>query len=349
MNHCIFHGCTSKRSPLRWTLAVAWLVGGLILFFTGCSNDDENVVQTAPDDGYAAQLQDLQAYMAWAKADYTTYPTNRDLLGDAHEGNTPLRVREVWANQDLSISDSAYPRETIIVKETHGWTDSGDRTWPDMGGVLAMVKRGGEFNPSGGGWEYFILSNDVSQIMERGTNVMNGMCMACHSAATVAGGKDYVFAHPSAADVIPSGAEWDFIANRMSWDRVDSTYGPDPFLFGMHGQTEDFSREIYRWQTAVRATDGQFPVGTLLLKSASTVDSTGQRHYPPLGGITAMVKRGAGFDAANGDWEWFMFSHEDSSVARGNGTMMNMCISCHSAANSGTGTDFVFHHPKLGN
>ncbi|MBI5060579.1 cytochrome P460 family protein [candidate division KSB1 bacterium] len=348
MNHCIFDCCSPKRTNGLWILAVAWLIAGLILFLSGCSDDDKGT-QPVPDNGYEAQVQDLQAYVQWSRADYTTFPTNSASLGEAHEGNTPERVREVWASQNLSISDSTYPRETIIVKETHGWTDSGDKIWPAMGGVLAMVKRGGEFNPSGGGWEYFILSNDASQIMERGTNVMNGMCMACHNAASFAGGKDYVFAHPSATNVIPDGEEWDFIANRETWDRVDSTFGPDPFLSGMHGQTEDFSREIYRWQPAARAVNGQFPVGTLLLKVASTIDSTGHRNYPMMGSVTGMVKRGAGFDSANGNWEWFMFSHGDSSVVRGNGTMMNMCVACHSAANSGAGADFVFRHPHLGN
>jgi cytochrome c peroxidase len=60
-----------------------------------------------------------------------------------------------------------------------------------------MVKRGNDFNPDGGDWEWFMLNADGSIASEpavrnakmRGANLMNGMCVSCHSA----GSTDYTF------------------------------------------------------------------------------------------------------------------------------------------------------------
>ncbi|MFN3821473.1 MAG: cytochrome P460 family protein [bacterium] len=323
-------------------IAATFILGNL-----GCSKDDGPPTR-ADDTGFEATIQDFQNYAAWPKIDYTVYPVNSSILGAAHEGNVPTRVREIWMKTTGSPNDPTYSRGTIIVKETHGWTNGGEKTWPEMGGLLAMVKRGGTFNPTGGGWEYLMLSNDGRQILARGANLMDGMCMSCHSLATGSVGKDFVFRHPSSVNLIASGSEWAYVRDIPTWERIDSTYGPDPFLSGVHGQTEDFSREIYRQQPAARAVDGAFPVGTAIAKIVSKMDDRGNRIYPGMGGITVMVKRGGGYDTANGDWEWFMFSQSDSTVARGNGAQMEMCVSCHRSATN-RGADFVFRHPGLGN
>lgn len=51
----------------------------------------------------------------------------------------------------------------------------------------AMVKRGGDFNPEGGGWEYFKLSigaDGTTAIVARGgaevTGITGGSCQTCH-------------------------------------------------------------------------------------------------------------------------------------------------------------------------
>jgi hypothetical protein len=63
--------------------------------------------------------------------------------------------------------------------------------------------------------------------------------------------------------------------------------------------------------------------------------------------FTAMVKRGNNFNAAGGDWEWFMLN-SDGSIAvdatsgmamRGANLMNGMCIGCHQGASS---KDYVY-------
>ena len=41
------------------------------------------------------------------------------------------------------------------------------------GGLLGMVKRGGDFNPDNGGWEWFMLANDLSGIAAQGADLMS--------------------------------------------------------------------------------------------------------------------------------------------------------------------------------
>jgi len=58
------------------------------------------------------------------------------------------------------------------------------------------VKRGNNFNTSGGNWEWFMLSpdgkiaDDGSGNKLRGANLLDGMCVGCHSGAK---SKDFVF------------------------------------------------------------------------------------------------------------------------------------------------------------
>jgi hypothetical protein len=59
-----------------------------------------------------------------------------------------------------------------------------------------MVKRGNDFNPNGGDWEWFMLNSDGTIAVDgngnkmRGADLMGGMCLMCHTGAS---NKDYVF------------------------------------------------------------------------------------------------------------------------------------------------------------
>jgi len=62
-----------------------------------------------------------------------------------------------------------------------------------------MVKRGGNFNPDGNGWEWFMTSPTRDTIMTRGDNstAANGICAGCHSQANAGdNGVDWVFTRP---------------------------------------------------------------------------------------------------------------------------------------------------------
>ena len=76
-----------------------------------------------------------------------------------------------------------------------------------------------------------------------------------------------------------------------------------------------------------------FPEGSILVKEAYK-NSGGNKGA--LSNLTIMVKREAGYDPDNGDWEYLMTNAAKSIQRQG---PLDMCIGCHSAASS---TDFVF-------
>jgi hypothetical protein len=125
-------------------------------------------------------------------------------------------------------------------------------------------------------------------------------------------------------------------ANWASWTLVDTKNGVDPSLGGAHaGNDSTAVRKIYVKDNQ-KAVDGAYPIGTLVVKHMKS-DSMEM--------ITAMAKRGNGFDAANNDWEYFVIQNDGKIVVDGGNTMrgstglMNgMCVGCHSKAK----TDYIF-------
>ena len=117
--------------------------------------------------------------------------------------------------------------------------------------------------------------------------------------------------------------------NFRSWAEVAIHEGPDPAL-GMahHGEDEVVTRTIYVKDNQKRGADGKFPVGTLIVKETKKDGETIE--------VTAMVKRGNGFNPDNSDWEWFMLAPDgkiavmDGVEARGAKLMNGMCGQCHS-------------------
>ena len=86
----------------------------------------------------------------------------------------------------------------MLLKEVFTWDEDNEMktniTW------TGMVKRGGDFNPDNGNWEWFMLDPVNQMVMKRGgatdqDDVVLG-CNVCHSAAPTRGGGDYVFNHP---------------------------------------------------------------------------------------------------------------------------------------------------------
>ena len=80
-------------------------------------------------------------------------------------------------------------------------------------------------------------------------------------------------------------------------------------------------------------SSGPFPVGSILVKN-SFKDDGGQ--MGDLADITVMIKREAGYDPDNGDWEYMMLS--DTMQVRAQGAINN-CIACHTAA---AANDYAF-------
>jgi len=306
-------------------------LGLIALFAVGCTDDGGT---TDPDDA-----TEFDGYESWEQVEYTNAPS--DFLGAAHAGNDGEYTRRIHANaQALSRGARAdYPEDAALVKETFTFDASGDKQWAAEGALLAMVKRAAGYDADGGDWEYFMLDPVSGDVVDSGADLMNGMCKGCHTSATGAAGEDFVFTHPYEFAV----ADGDF-DDYASWHEIDSEQGPDAALGAAHaGNDENAVRTIFRKQLAANPAEGDwgYPVGTMIAKEVR--DGAGA-----IIGMTGMVKRGAGFDASNGDWEWFVLDTTDFSMeARGTGAevMGGMCVGCHGAANSGgNGSDYVFAH-----
>lgn len=109
-------------------------------------------------------------------------------LGGAHGGNDSTVTRSVYFKADVAPSNGAYPTGAVITKYSHN-------TGGTLSQYTAMVKRGGDFNTTGNGWEYFMLAGegeiakDSTGAEMRGANLLNGMCVSCHINAST----DYIF------------------------------------------------------------------------------------------------------------------------------------------------------------
>ena len=293
---------------------------------------------------FIAELSDFSAYESWSVIDYSIGATN-SALGGAHQGQDDNYSRRVFANALALTANGNYPNGTIFVKEVTSW-QSGEKVFSSTGGLLAMVKRGEDFNPGNGDWEWFELNPDLSEIIARSANLMNDGCNSCHSlAASQSGGGDSVFPHPSEY----SATDSDF-SDFRSWARIEQRSDQNPLLGGMAhgGDNPDSIRRIYKKQLYANpdSDDQGYPIGTILVKEVEQDDTIVE--------ITAMVKRGGDFNDDHQGWEWFMLDVDTLEImfddvgapVRGANLLDGMCNSCHSQANpdSGYGRDYVFKH-----
>ncbi len=145
-------------------------------------NDEEE-----PNPEFIADDSSFSNFMNWPLG--AENQGSDPALGPAHAGNDETVTRRIYVKDGQEASNGEYPVGTIIVKHS---------TNPEVtvNEFTAMVKRGNDFNPDGGDWEWFMLNpegkiaTDASSGSKmRGADLMNGMCLSCHSAATT----DYVF------------------------------------------------------------------------------------------------------------------------------------------------------------
>lgn len=281
---------------------------------------------------FIAVDSDFADYQTWQIADSTIFPTNRDLLGTAHQANSSDYTRQVFASPRDFVG-GAYPVGTRIVKETFTWTGN-DKQFAESGGILAMAKRGTGFNPSVGDWEWFELDPNTRQIIGRGgSEMMGGGCNGCHASATGGSGTDFVFTHPG--ELTATAADF---ADYATWALMGEQSGAATMLGTAH--QPEAVRRIYRLQLPAnpKGATQQYPTGTMIVKEVTDGATVVE--------ITAMVKRGDKFNPGNNNWEWFMLNPRDLTIAgRGGDLMDGMCASCHSQAiTPGNGVDYVFAH-----
>jgi len=173
------------RARLGRIVVLAAAVGGCQAGSPSSPPDSQYFVAFAPD---------FYGFHAWPSALAVPAPTLPPPQGGVGDGGSadagvdggihsgPLTV--YW-KQPPPGGSTSFPLGTIIVKEG----DSGDLTTQQ---IFAMVKRGGDFNPTGAvGWEWFELKNideDHDQIIWRGVGPPAGeryggdpaTCNACH-------------------------------------------------------------------------------------------------------------------------------------------------------------------------
>ncbi len=129
--------------------------------------------------------------------------------------------------------------------------------------------------------------------------------------------------------------------NFSTWTLGAEPMGADPSLGPAHGGNDSTAiRSIY-FKDNAKPVNGKYAIGSVVVKYSHNPAGT-------LNEYTAMVKRGNGFDLANGDWEYIMLSGDGKIAVDANGmamrgdgpTMMGgMCLSCHTKAGS---SDYIF-------
>lgn len=284
-------------------------------------------------------------YKSWDLIEYDESPTN--LAGGAHIDDANLRrvyQKHIYANpQDAGAL--GYPIGTAIVKDI-----SKDGAIQQ---IVAMVKRGGSFNSSGGNWEFFILDpNDPSQVSKNASGAENrgaiGACVACHSGASDDAGSDFVFKHSHGPFNGKNPNE--FVATNLSlrnyrtWLLTDYAVGAtNPFIGGAHNAGNSaFARTIF--QNTPPTSSGEFPLGSILVKEVFTTAS-GAKVFAN-NGLLAMVKRGGDFNPDHKGWEWLVLSPEGNITARSANLMNGACNVCHSQAQGEAGNDYSFRKPS---
>ena len=131
----------------------------------------------------------------------------------------------------------------------------------------------------------------------------------------------------------------DTFANFDTWTLETTHQGPDAALGAAHaGNDSTAQREVYFKDGQDPGSDGLYPKGTVIVKEVSNPSSG-------ILGVTAMVKRGADFNPAGNDWEWFMLNADGTIMIDNDtgdpvrGANLGQCLNCHSQASD---SDYVF-------
>ena len=147
----------------------------VFISFQSCDDEEDPIPEYIADDS------SFSSFMNWKLEAQNQGPD--PALGPAHAGNDNSVTRRIYFKDGQNPVNGEYPVGTIIVKHSNNADNS-------VNEFTAMVKRGNDFNPNGGDWEWFMLKpdgtigDDGSGGKMRGANLMNGMCLSCHSASS---------------------------------------------------------------------------------------------------------------------------------------------------------------------
>ncbi len=309
----------------------------MVITNQSCSDDEDDpddmmmMEEETPD--FIADDQTFAGLTSWTLSGEESGLSTYTSLGGAHGAATSTSVRKIYYSGGQDPANGEYPMGTLIAKHV---SDSEDAS---INQYFGMVKRGADYDPAGGNWEWFILNADGTiqndpdtGEPQRGDSSFKA-CGSCHAGAAV----DFAFTKGGPSDFNATDAAF---ANFSDWTLVATEVGDtDPLLQGgAHGGNSATSvREIY-FKDDASIGDNGYPVGTLIAKHVSDSDD------PNVNAYFGMVKRGSTYDSANGNWEWFILNADGSVVVNEDGdpergdSSFKACSGCHAAA----AADFVF-------
>lgn len=322
-------------------LFAALLVSSMMVI--SCSDDDNG---TEP----SSEQKELNAAVNTVAANLNGYGWGAATV--AHNGQPVSAVdtyRDIFSNQ--STIDGDIPVGTIVTKHTYAIDENGEKGARLV--TFAMIKREAGYDDANQNWEYVQMPNDgtidysvnpngdISKAAARGKMEM---CIGCHS--NTADGS-YLFSRNPQTPYEASQAHLDLATTVLDEGVTGAKYGEDVSVGHDGGSSADETiRDMYRRSQSAKAP---FGVGSIITKRVYHKNEDGSK-----GGLKvtfAMIKREAGYDAANLDWEYVMMPADasvnystnpngDLAKAGGRGKLSN-CIDCHSQAK---GDDYVFHN-----
>jgi len=157
----------------------------LFVIVESCSkDDDDDDDQPMSPSEFIANDNTFVNYKSWPVRSTTMGPDPG--IGDAHGDNDSTVTRTTYVKDGQDAVNGVFPQGTVIVKTS-------ENTSGTLKEYTGMVKRGGNFNSTNNGWEWFVLNEDGS-IFEDGNGIeLRGgdlfECTSCHSFAPV----DYVY------------------------------------------------------------------------------------------------------------------------------------------------------------
>ena len=169
-----------------------WEKYGDILLGTGQEIDLTHVTENASMSVFRAEtltnvirdLPDFKDYQGWKLFAKHIGP-NPVLTGGTHGGTNVFKFIYVYPDAARLINGQM-PIGAMLVKELH--EDNNGQPGAITGALTIMAKRGGNFDPEGNGWEYFMTDTNLTETLLRGGSETT--CFACHIAAR---DTDFVF------------------------------------------------------------------------------------------------------------------------------------------------------------
>ena len=153
-----------------------------LLTVQSCNTDNGD---TSPE--FIADSTSFSEFLNWP-LEKTYYGPDPLLAEMAHLNNDSTVIREVHFNNGQDPVNGKYPVGTLIVKYSHNPSGT-------VKEFTAMAKRGNNFSAQSGDWEFFLLEDggkiatDSAGMQMRGADLMDGICIYCHSLAS----SDFVF------------------------------------------------------------------------------------------------------------------------------------------------------------